>query len=42
MPRALRFCVHDKQSGANSALNTIGREVGRSLIRGILGSLKRS
>ena len=27
---------------ANSAVNTIGREVGRSLIRGILGSLKRS
>ena len=25
---------------ANSAVNTIGREVGRSLIRGILGSLK--
>ncbi len=26
---------------ANSAMNTIGREIGRSLIRGILGSLKR-
>ena len=25
---------------ANSAVNTIGREVGRSLIRGIMGSLK--
>ena len=25
---------------ANSAVNTIGREVGRSLVRGILGSLK--
>lgn len=26
---------------ANSAMNTIGREIGRSLIRGILGSLKK-
>jgi len=25
----------------NSAMNTIGREIGRSLMRGVLGSLKR-